>query len=217
MKKFIWIPFLLICSALCAQENSFQSEWKFGANAGLTFSRVRFNPHIPQNPLMQGTIGVTARYISEKHFGVQVELNYAQRGWDEKTDTVINLNEYSRSLSYLELPIMTHIYFNLGKRARMVFNLGPQIGYNIGEEVLKKRIFTDPDNVPNHFNEKIQRKFDYGIIFGTGLEIRTGIGFFILEGRYSFGLSDIFNNTRSDEFQASPNLVLGTKLTYLFN
>ncbi len=219
MKKFIWSLFFLFTSfIICAQNHSFLSEWAFGVNAGTTFSRVRFNPHISQNLLLGGNGGITARYISEKNFGIQVELNYAQRGWEERTDTVVNLNEYSKLLTYIELPVMTHIYFNMGKRARGIFNLGPQIGYNLSEKVLKKKIspLSPPGEVPNHFTQKIQNKFDYGLVFGGGFELITGIGNFILEGRAYIGLSDIFSNTRSDEFQASPNQVLGAKLTYFF-
>ena len=210
---------LLVFQLSPAQQNDFQKEWAFGVNAGLTFSKVSFYPSIPQDMLRQGFGGITVRYISEKHFGIQAELNYSLRGWKEKTDTVIRLNQYSRSLSYLELPVMTHLYFNMGKRARLVFNAGPQLGYNIGEKILEKKIVSDPEDTSeyDYYDTKIQKPFDYGIIGGMGLELRTGIGCFILDGRYYFGLSDIFNNKRSDRFQSSSNQVIGAKLTYLFN
>jgi hypothetical protein len=47
------------------------------------------------------------------------------------------------------------------------------------------------------------------------LEVRTGIGNFILEGRYYYGLSDVFNNTRADVFLNSHNQVITVKLSYL--
>ena len=214
MKKFFWSVFFLLTScAIYAQTHSFQPEWAFGVNAGVNFSKVRFNPSIAQDLLLGATGGITARYISERNFGLQAELNYAQRGWDEQTDTIFNFNEYARLLHYIELPLMTHIYFDMGKRARGFFNLGPQIGYNIGEKTLKKEINTF--EIPDHYTQKIQNKFDYGLVFGGGVEIRTDIGSFLLEGRAYIGLSDIFSNTRQDTFQASPNQVLGVKLTYL--
>ncbi len=53
------------------------------------------------------TGGLTARYISEKYFamicGVQVELNYAQRGWDEKFDQPGDDRAYSREMNYMEM------------------------------------------------------------------------------------------------------------------
>ena len=210
---------LLIFQISFAQEDDFQREWAFGVNAGLTLSKVSFYPSIPQELLCQGSGGLTVRYISEKHFGIQAELNYSLRGWKEKTDTVIRLNQYTRSLSYMELPVMTHLYFDLGKRARLVFNVGPQLGYYMGEKTVEKVIHSDLNGLSeyDYYDTKIQQSFDYGLTFGTGFELRTGVGCFILDGRYYFGLSDVFNNKRADRFQSSSNQVIGVKLTYLFN
>ena len=61
------------------------------------------------------------------------------------------------------------------------------------------------------------RKFDYGIAGGAGLEVRTGIGNFILEGRYYFGLNDFYNNTKRDYFGRSAHATIIGKLTYLFD
>ncbi|MDR0865031.1 MAG: PorT family protein [Candidatus Symbiothrix sp.] len=225
MKKriggFIFLFFTLVSYS---QAQEFQREWAFGANAGATLSKISFNPGVPQDFLIQQEGGLTLRYISEKNFGIQLELNYSLRGWKEQVDTVVHPNQYSRSLAYLELPLMTHIYFDMGKRARMVFNLGPQIGYNLSEKVLQRIIVSPPGEVPGYYGKtaeqesgyKVQNKFDYGLAGGMGIEVRTGIGSFILEGRYYFGLSDVFNNEKKDYFQASSNQVIGIKLSYLF-
>jgi hypothetical protein len=51
---------------------------------------------------------------------------------------------------------------------------------------------------------------------GAGIELKTGIGIFNLEGRYYFGLGDIFNNRRGDNayFSRSAHRVISAKLTY---
>jgi hypothetical protein len=228
MKKIIGgLVCLFFALVSYSQEQEFQPEWAFGANAGVTLSSISFNPKVPQDLLIQQEGGITARYISEKYFGVQLELNYSMRGWMERTDTLLHPSEYGRSLAYLELPLMTHIYFDLGKRARLVFNLGPQIGYNISEKVLKRIIVTPKSpsgEIPEYYGKTlthnsdygVYHKFDYGITGGMGIETRTGIGNFILEGRYYFGLRDIFSSNKDDYFQASSNQVIGIKLTYLF-
>ncbi|MDR0506699.1 MAG: PorT family protein [Dysgonamonadaceae bacterium] len=219
MKKIIIILLLLQSCLVFGQENTFQKEWNFGVNAGITMSKIRFFPSISQVQLLQEAGGISVRYISEKNFGIQAELNYSMRGWKEKTDTLGNRNKYSRSLYYIELPIMTYVYFDLGKRTRLIFLAGPQIGYNLGEKILEKEIYHDEEIVaeePKYYNRLVQRKLDYGILGGTGLELRTGIGNIIVDGRYYFGLSDIFNNRRSDDHQSSSNQVLEIKLTYFF-
>jgi hypothetical protein len=213
----IGIFFLLISCFAYSQNDSFTPEWAFGFNGGATFSSVSFssNTRVPQESWLQSSGGITVRYISENHFGIQGELNYSQRGWKESTDS-IHLDRYARSLAYIEMPLMTHIYFGLGKRVNFVFNIGPQVSYFLNEKTVEMEI-NNPDKIPApYYDMKIQRKFDYGIKGTLGLEFRTGIGSFVLDGRYYFGLSDIYNNSRSDFFQASSNKVMGVNLTYLF-
>jgi len=211
--------FLLFCGErLYSQTKSFNPEWSYGVNGGVTFSKVGFktNLSIPQELLKQYSGGFTVRYISEKYFGIQAELNYSQRGWKELTDTVY-LNKYSRSLIYLELPLLTHIYFDLGKNVRMIFNLGPQIGYYIGAKELEREI-NDPEREASYYDLAVQHSFDYGLKGTSGFEFRTKIGSFVLDGRYYFGLSDIFGNSKAkkDLFNSSPNQIIGVNLTYFW-
>jgi hypothetical protein len=215
--------FLWFGNGMYSQTNTFAPEWAFGVNGGLTFSKVSFNSYInvPQIQFRQFSGGLVVRYISESHFGILGELNYSQRGWKERTDTVY-LNRYARSLAYLELPIMSHIYFNLGKSVRLIFNLGPQVGYYISEKEIEREIIdfkqdiNDPDK-PSYYDISVQHPFDYGLKGTMGFEFRTQTGSIILDGRYYFGLSDIFNNTKGDLFQASHHQVMGLSLTYLFH
>ena len=220
------IFFLSVGEQVFSQTRSFVPEWSYGVNGGLTFSKVGFSSaflSVPQDLFMQYSGGVTARYISEKNFGIQVELNYSRRGWKERTgtgtDAALYPNRYARSITYLELPVMTHIYFGLGKHVRFIFNVGPQIGYYIGEKTVGTIDIQDykpNDAGDSYYNISVQHPFDYGLKGGPGLEFRTAAGSIILDGRYYFGLSDIFNTTRNDFFQASHNQIIGVNLTYLF-
>jgi len=209
--------------------DTFVPEWSFGVNGGLTFSRIGFNStypnlRVPQTLLEQYSGGITVRYISENHFGILGELNYSMRGWKERQDSV-NVNTYARSIAYVELPLLTHIYFNLGKRVRFIFNAGPQICYYLSEKDIEKEIIDwklDATNNPNqpvsYYATPVQHSFDYGLKATLGLEFRTKAGSIILDGRYYYGLSDIFNSQKQQYawFQASHNQVLGLNLTYLF-
>ncbi|MDR0732668.1 MAG: PorT family protein [Dysgonamonadaceae bacterium] len=220
MKQLAFVFFSCLFPFACAQTAAFSPEWAAGIHGGVNFSQMRFNSgyYVPQGLYMQPSGGLTVRYISENHFGIIGELNYSLCGWTEKKDTLNNAhpNEYTRSLAYIELPLLAHLYFGLGKRARLIFNAGPQFRYNIGEEVQKKIINDEDTNLPYYDDGyKINRKFDYGLKGALGIEIRTGIGSFILSGSYYFGLADVFNNKRADVFQASSNQITGIHLAYL--
>jgi len=208
-------------STVLQAQNEFQPEWDFGINAGVTSSSVSFVPRVAQGNLQQLQVGATVRYLSEKNFGLQGELNLSQRGWKEEKDD-IPTHKFSKQLLYAEMPVMTHIYFNLGKRVRLIFNMGPQISYLVSEKVKESDIvpkidFENTENYPIQYNTPTQTKFDWGIIGGGGLELRTGIGSFVVEGRYFYGLADIYKNSKKDYYAQSSNQVLGVKLTYFYN
>jgi len=211
--------FLLWGEQAYSQTDSFQPEWGYGVNGGFTFSKVGFNSYVnvPQTLLRQYSGGFTVRYISQKNFGIQGELNYSLRGWKERTDPEHHPSQYARSIAYLEIPVMTHIYFNLSKRIRFFFNLGPQVGFYMKEKDLERNIVqSESDSTMNYYDLPVQHSFDYGLKGTIGFEFRTKAGSFLLDGRYYFGLSDIFNNRKADPFQASNNQVIGANLTYLF-
>lgn len=221
--KITYIVSLLLATSisLFAQDSAFQPEWAFGVNAGATFSRINFSPKVTQESLQQLQGGVTVRYLSEKNFGLQAELNLSQRGWQEQKDSIPD-HKFTKSLLYFELPVMTHIYFNLGSRVRLVFNLGPQIGYQLSENIKENNVVLDPGfneeafGYPVQYTTATQNKFDWGIAAGGGFELRTGIGSFVLEGRYYYGLSDIYKNRKSDYYAVSSNQILNVKLTYFY-
>ncbi|GBU07222.1 hypothetical protein AwDysgo_05530 [Bacteroidales bacterium] len=201
------------------QQGKFIPELSVGGNIGINYAKIDFQKAIQQNNLQQYIGGISVRYISERHFGLQAELNLSQRGWDEADKDSIG-HQYARSIRYLEIPLLTHIYFNAGKRARIVFNLGPHLSFLLNEKDLKNNIvikdLSEGKEIPPYYETGVQRVFDYGIMAGMGLEIRTGVGSFIAEGRYTYGLSDIFSNNKSDYFSKSSNQATCIKLTYLF-
>ena len=64
----------------------------------------------------------------------------------------------------------------------------------------------------------VENKFDYGIAGGLGIEFSNRhLGHFLLEGRYYYGLGDIYGNTKRDYFGRSNHTNIVVKLTYLFD
>ena len=62
----------------------------------------------------------------------------------------------------------------------------------------------------------VERKFDYGIAGGLGMEYSVPhLGHFLLEGRYYYGLGNIYNDSKRDYFGKSNNSTIMVKLTYL--
>lgn len=231
MKKQFIIPLIslancLLSAPLHAQLQDERSNFSIGVNGGVNMSSVSFEQSIPQSTLITPSFGITARYISEKYFkmicGLQAELNFSQRGWKEKIEDESG-DAYTRKMNYIEIPLLAHLAFgkDKGHGARFILNLGPQIGFLLSE----KEIYSDPwhpEMRPQgwegyEYGKMAEVKFDYGIVGGGGVEVRTGIGNFLLEARYYFGLSDFYHSTKKDPFSRSAHSYIGGRLTYLFD
>ena len=63
----------------------------------------------------------------------------------------------------------------------------------------------------------MKNKFDYGILAGVGVElILKKKHSIMLEGRYYYGLGNIFPAKKKDEFSASRNTTIEISLGYMF-
>lgn len=208
-----------------AQVGEPRNDLAIGFNAGMNMSSVTFSPTIKTSNLTGMCGGITVRYTCEKYFtaicAVQMEINFAQRGWKEDIDDGSN-NTYERTINYVEIPFM----FNMGwgreqRGVKFFINAGPQMNFFISEKEKYGGGTWDTSNRPNHVTEQYgkdtENKFDYGIAGGGGLDWNTKVGYFILEGRYYYGLGDVFKNTKKDFFGRSGNSSITIKLSYLFD
>lgn len=217
--------FGLLAHVCFAQLQDTRNNLAIGFNGGVNFSSVDFTPRIGQFKQPGKSVGFTVRYITERYFkmisGIQFEVNYSERGWKENIDDGSG-DSYARSLRYIEIPFLAHLSFgkDRGHGARVFINAGPQMGYYLSQKEFRSESW-DPSFRPNHvvaqYNLNVAHKFEYGITAGAGAEVRTGLGNFIVEGRYYFGLSDIFGNSKKDFFGRSANTYMGVRLCYLFD
>lgn len=181
-------------------------EYAVGVRAGVSWSNVLFEPTVRQ-PSMPVTFhaGAQFRMVSEKYFGIVVELNYSQRGFTDKAAGVSR----HRRLDYIELPFMSHITFGR-KLFRYFINLGPSISYMIADVPV-----ADGAGLPQH-TMSVKNRFDYGIVGGMGFEFNTLSGIYTIDARYSFGLGNLFGSRASDHFKTSSNQNITLSLAYLF-
>lgn len=223
---------LLFAVPVQAQVGEVRNSLAVGFTGGVMMNTIGFDPTIKQNQHIGPTFGVVARYTSERYFkaycALQVELNYSVLGWREN---ILNSNSeplpdaYERNIHYIQLPMLARLAWGKERRGAMGYFLaGPQIGYCLSEKS-KQSAFTlneegnpdRPNGLYSQYAMSIDRKFDYGITAGAGLELNTSLGHFLIEGRYYYGLSDIFNNSKKDVFGRSNNSTIVAKVTYLFD
>ena len=206
-----------------AQVGSPRDMKSFGFNGGIGTSQVSFIPKIKQDLSLGPTFGITYRHISEKYFflicGTQLECNLATRGWTELIEDGTD-NEYTRTTYYIEVPFFAHLGIGREVRGFQAFlNMGPQIAYMTGEKQYKGGNWNTanrPNHVTDQYDHPIENRFDYGITAGLGFEMHSGIGVIGFEGRYYFGLGNIFGITKKDYFARCANSTISLRAHYLF-
>jgi hypothetical protein len=228
MKRLLSISLSLLFAAVTAtaQVGDARNNLSIGFSGGMGTSSISFIPTIKQKTSLGPTFGISIRHISEKYFflicGTQIECNFASRGWTEQIEDGSE-NEYTRVLNYVEIPFLAHIGFGREFRGfQGHINLGPQIGFLLGEkEIYGGKEPWDISNRPNQvtyqYGRDIENKLDYGITASVGLEMRTGTGNFGIEGRYYFGLGNIYGITKKDYFARCANSTISVRATYSFN
>lgn len=203
MKRVLIITsYLLLSFASINAQNEFKPKTYLGIIQGVNFSRVDFDITGIEQEFIPGYCGgLIFRYVSEQIAGIQIELNYSEKGWSGKLDTSAY---YKGRLSYIELPFLTHI--TLGrKKTFFTINFGPYASYQIINDI--------ESNID--YPLEIDKKFEFGYCGAIGLGFRFPIGTFQIEGRYLNSITNFFDTSTNPQFYASRNQAINVSLTYL--
>lgn len=220
--RLLLVAVLALAALGADAETHYKPRISIGGRAGVSMGRMSFSPSVKQSWLMGSTGAVTFRYTEEKLFGLIAELGWVQRGWKENFEEAPL--SYSRSTTYLNFPILTHIYFG-SRRFKAFINLGPQVSVLLGSTISADFDYNNPSAVPdfprNRMTEQmaaeITGKFDYGICASVGGELfLTPRNSILLEARYYYGLGNIFPSSKADTFGASRNMSLEFTIGYNF-
>ena len=204
---------------MVSQPRLTEPEIYIGVHGGALATIVNWNPQVVgtnevfNHALLSGNGGLVFRYSKHKCCGLQVEINYMQRGWRENgQDTINHLSvAYTRRLDYIEVPILAHIYFGKNK-FRGFINLGPQLGYcfHESEKGTKHLIETTQYNAIDH-------PFDWGIAGGLGFYARSEkAGLFQLEARFNYSMGNLYDNHTWAYFDSSNTMSLSLNLAYMW-
>ena len=172
------------------------------------------------------------------------QIGWEERIWDLQDNPVINeatglAEEYQRITDYVQVPLFARLGWGRERRGfQAFFQVGPQLGFYLSEKTKanfdldhpnwqqRTSRISGPDIVQdgktyyfsNMYHMPVENKLDYGIAGGLGLEFSNPhFGHFMIEGRYYFGLGNIYGNSKRDYFAKSNfgNIVI--KATYLFD
>ena len=233
-RQLLYILLCMLPLTVAAQVGEYRNELSVGFSGGYVMSQIGFTPEVNQNQHTGMTAGVTMRYTSEKYFksicAIVAELNYVQIGWKEKIydandQPVVNsqtglAEAYQRDMSYMQLPVFARLGWGRERKGvQFFFQAGPQLGLFLSESTKKNYDRTERQlGVTAQDSMAVENKFDFGIAGGLGMEFsHPKVGHFLLEGRYYYGLGDIYGNSKRDYFARSNFQTITVKLTYLFD
>ena len=157
------------------------------------------------------------------------------------TDETQTLN-YSRKMTYVQIPVLARMGWGRERKGmQFFFQIGPQVGFLLSEKTEANFDVHDPafnpvigkdgkyspeyrygnsrvSHVVAQDSMAVENTFDYGIAAGAGLEFsHRKLGHFLLEGRYYYGLGNIYGSSKRDYFARSNFGDIIIKFTYLFD
>ncbi|MEJ2113203.1 MAG: porin family protein [Flavobacteriaceae bacterium] len=184
-KTFLIIAVVALCFNLNAQSSSTSDEGiKFGIKAGVNFASITGDETDDLSGLTGFHFGAVLDISISEKFSVQPELLYSTQGAEYKDSDAY---DGKFKLNYINIPVMAKYYVAEG----FSIQAGPQIGFNTSAKDEYKYTGVDPGFSDDSGTDDIKdfvKGTDFGINFGLGYEMQTGLNF---SARYCLGLSDI--------------------------
>jgi hypothetical protein len=119
--------------------------------------------------------------------GMQFEGLFTQKGTEFAAEDNLFDDDASIKLNYIEFPVLARVSFPAAA-ATVRLLAGPTFGFKASQSVEVGNDELDADEVP-------LKSFDLGLALGGAVEIRQ----FIIDARYTWGLTDINDGEDPDE------------------
>lgn len=215
MKRIILFSLLLLPMITVAAQ---ESRFTFGVNAGINHSFSSFDIWkysdidrealgIKQNTekgLIGFQIGLNVEYRLNRTFYLQSGLSYIMKRTQLKYIDLGNAGVYYKTdnlnTGYLKVPLLIALKSRIGTNTHLYFRGGAYFAQGISGKYKSTERLVLPDETTritkkSHsiFGENYFQRFDWGLSFGTGIEIRR----FVIEINYAIGLQNILKDSHS--------------------
>jgi hypothetical protein len=217
LKRILILTVLLLFVRHLEAQNPFKPSNYLGIDIGINTCRVSFTPKVNQNLLTAIEAGLVFRNMSERHVGLQIELNYAGKGWIENRDSI---GKYRRDLEVIRLPLLA-VFTAGSKMLRFSFLLGPYASYLKSEsetyDIAGFYLMVNPvtSNYLPYYGKQLDSRWEFGFTGGLGVELHTKIGVFGIRANYNHSLTNLFPLNDSEfYYEVSRSQMLHAGITY---
>ncbi len=145
---------------------------------GVAFTNVNYDQDLAGQKSKTGFVaglGINFPITSDNFFSIQPELLYVQQGFRATA------GDYK--VNYVNVPLLLKVNFGM-ENVPIYVNAGPAFGYALSGSG------TDGDNA---FSLDDVNRLDIGLQFGGGVGFGVGPGSLLLDARYGFGLTNLYN------------------------
>jgi hypothetical protein len=154
-----------------------------GVRFGVNVAKLAIDPTPPDGTSFDNRTGMAAgvfvRIPFGRTLGFQPEALFSMQGMkvtDQSSDMTATLK-----LDYMTFPLLARIRF--GPSSPVALLVGPSLGVHTRTTV---DLPGSPGDAPSEFNDSFKR-FDFGLVTGVSVDI----GHFVIDGRYTWGLTNI--------------------------
>lgn len=172
----------LACVAIAPAADAY-AQTSIGAKLGASFANLNVDPDDDSLSGRTGFVGGGFIRFDMGRFGLQAELLSVSKGasFEDAGD------EGELSLEYVEIPVLLHVPLGMGTSFAPYVLVGPTIAFEVGCDFDGGAGSVDCDDA-DLFD---RGGTDFGLAGGAGLAFAVGPGAVLLEGRYTWGITDI--------------------------
>jgi hypothetical protein len=212
-RHFLVLWLMMICGAALAEISV-----SAGGRVGLNLAHIRKTAvpeHYKKKIILGSNFGGTLRVNINEHIGVQAEILFSQKGqrWTNKTDTA---QYYIRFVNnYVEFPALAVVRFGSDK-VKFTGFAGVYLAYWSGaytQENARTEKMTLNDHTTDYVFSKKDRRMDWGLSTGVGVNFKVGNGWLEVAARHNLGLISRELNSSGKTYNCNFNLSVG----YLFD
>ncbi|MDX1279569.1 porin family protein, partial [Oceanihabitans sediminis] len=176
--------------SVSAQNTNPQRDVQLGVKGGVNFSTITGDDFNDLDSRTSFNAGLVAEIPITNRFSIQPEVFYSGQGFDIKEidqDNVFDTDQnIEYQLDYIQVPILAKFYLVDG----LSIEAGPQFGFKINEEI-DSQPNSDGGDVDISNEDSSVKDFETSITGGLSYKFSSG---FFISGRYTYGLTNLFDD-----------------------
>ncbi|WP_417196359.1 porin family protein [Bizionia sp.] len=212
MKKVFLVAAAAVFSLTSIYAQSDSKAVQFGVKGGVNFSTITSDDFNDLKSRTSFNVGVLAEIPITERLSIQPEVMYSGQGFDVREidqDNVFDTDDnIEYQLDYIQVPVLVKVYLVEG----LSVEAGPQFGFKIHEE-LDFQPNSDGGDIEINQDDSYIKDFDTSLALGAAYKFDNG---FFVNGRYTFGLTDIFKDDTVFENLDAKNALWQVGVGFMF-